>query len=451
MLFRFTSWTAGLLVLLCVTVTPQNALAAPLIRDAEIEHTLRDFATPIFQANGLKPSAVNIYIVNSADLNAFVAGGANLFLNTGMILDCTTPDMILGVIAHETGHIAGGHLARGAEQLKGAQMGAIFTFVLGAAAAAASGKPEAAAAVISGGNTAVARNFLSYTRGNEEAADQSALGALDKLGVSAEGMVKVFEMLRRHEREHMGKPDPYMLTHPLTTLRIDHIRNHVMQSGIKPGAYPSRYDMPHKRMLAKLYGFLQPPEKTFVRYPKSDRSIPGRMARAIAYYKMPSLDQSIAEMDSLIAELPNDPFLHELKGQILFENNHPKEALASYRRAVELLPDAPLILTDLGRVELAQNDPSLLPSAINHLEKARHYDSTNPMTWRQLAIAYGKSNNQGMASLALAEESLLIDDPKRAILQAEQALSQLRPGSPSYQRAQDVKLYAADVEKNKKD
>jgi predicted Zn-dependent protease len=425
----------------------QDAHAVPVIRDAEIEHTLRMYADPIFEANGLKPSAVKLFVVNSDQLNAYVAGGANMFIYTGMILACNSPDMLIGVMAHETGHIAGGHLARGAEQLKNAQLGTILSYVLGAAAAAA-GSSDAATAVITGGQTSLMRNFIAYTRTNEEAADQSAVNALDKLDISAKGMIKMFELLRRHEREHMGKPDPYMLTHPLTSLRIDHMRHHVQDSDIPEGQYPKSLDMPHARMLAKLYGFIESPERTFLKYPKSNTSVPARIARAIAYYKMPDLKQSIREMDSLLAELPNDPFLHELKGQILFENNKPAEALTAYRKAVELLPDAPLILTELGKVELAQGDHSLLPSAVMHLEKANRMDNSNSMTWRLLATAYGKQGNQGMASLALAEESLLLNDPKRSITHAQQALALLAKDSPPYRRAQDVKLFALDEQKH---
>ncbi len=440
-----------LCLLPALTFIVAPAQAEPLIRDAEIEHTLRSYADPIFKADGLKPSSIKIFIINSKTLNAYVAGGANMFLYTGILLECSTPDMVLGIMAHETGHIAGGHLARGTEKLKSAELGTIFTYALGAAAAAASGRADAAAAVMAGGQTTIAHNFMAYTRGHEESADQAALNALDKLGISASGMIKVFDVLRRHEREHAKSPDPYMVTHPLTSLRIDHIRNHIDNSPIPEGTYPKAFDMPHKRMIAKLYGFLQPPEKTFLRYPQSDKSIPARMARAIAYYKMPDLTRSIAEMDGLIAESPQDPFFHELKGQILFENNKPKEALASYRRAVELLPDAPLILVDLARVEMAQNDPSLVPSAIAHLEKASRLDDSNATNWHELAIAYGKQNNQGMASLSLAEEAMLLDDPKRALSQIEVALKQLPAGSPAARRAQDLKSHALDVKKQQKD
>jgi len=435
--------------IVCISV--QSAFAVPLIRDAEIEHTLRLYTDPIFRVDGLKASNVNLFLVEDDTLNSYVAGGANIFIHTGLLLDCDTPDMVIGVLAHETGHIVGGHLAQGTEKLKNAQLGSILTYVLGAAAAAASGKPEAAAAVITGGQGMVGRNFLAFTRAHEEAADQSALGALDKLHISASGFLKVFELLRRHEREHSGSPDPYMLTHPLTSIRIEHVRNHVEESKIPEGQYPHELDVPHQRMIAKLYGFLQSPEHTLAKYPLSNKTVAARLARAIAYYKMPDTPRAITEMDSLIAESPKDPFFHELKGQILFESNHPKNALASYQESVRLLPDSPLILADLAKVELAQNDPSLVPSAIAHLEKSTSLDNSNASTWHQLATAYGKANNTGMASLALAEEAILEDDPKMALKQVEQALRLLKEGTPVRQRAQDIKARALDMKREQKD
>jgi len=428
-----------------------QALAVPLIRDAEIEHTLRSYADPIFRTDGLKPNSIKIFIVEDDALNAYVAGGANLFIHTGLIMDCATPDMLIGVMAHETGHIVGGHLAQGSEKLKNAELGSIFTFVLGAAAAAASGRPEAAAAVITGGSGMVGRNFLAYTRAHEEAADQSALGALDRLHISAEGMLKVFELLRRHEREHVGSPDPYMLTHPLTNVRIEHVRNHVAESNIPEGQYPRAFDLPHQRMVAKLYGFLESPEHTLLKYPLSNKTVPARLARSIAYYKMPDMNRALPEIDSLIAEAPNDPFFHELKGQMLFENNRAKEALASYQTAAKLIPNAPLILADLAKVELAQNDPSLVPSAITHLEKSNRLDDTNAANWHMLSGAYTRAGNTGMAALALAEEAALDDDPKMALSQVDIALKALKEGTPARQRAQDLKARALDMQREKKE
>lgn len=420
------------------------AQASTLIRDAEIEHTLRRFGDPLFQAAGLTPSAVKIFIVRDDALNSYVAGGSNLFIHTGMILQSPTPDMLIGVMAHETAHIAGGHLARGSEKLKNAEMGAIFTYVLGAAAAVATQKPEAAAAVIGGGSTTIMRNVLAFTRAHEEAADQAALGYLDRVGISASGMAKVFAMLERQRRERVGSVDPYLQTHPLSASRIEHVRHHVASAAIPEGQYPKAYDAPHQRMLAKLYGFLKTPEQTFQRYPQSDKSAAARMARAIAYYKMPDVSRATAEMDTLIAQSTNDPFLHELKGQILFENARLPEALASYQTAAKLAPNSPLILTDLAKVEMAQKEP-LVDSATRHLERASNLDKTNPATWRLLAIAYGKQGQGGMDHLALAEEAALQGNFEEALTQADYALRKLKEGAPARRRANDLKAHAIEM------
>lgn len=440
---------APLSLILCLI--SNQALAVPLIRDAEIEHTLRTYADPIFKAAGVNGKAVKIFIVNDDTLNAYVAGGANMFINTGLIMATQSPDILIGVMAHETGHIAGGHLARGTEKIKNAQIGTVLTFVLGAAAAAVSKKPEAAAAIISGGQSGVMRNFLSYTRANEQAADQSAITSLNKLGISADGMLKMFEMLRRNERQQFGTPDPYMLTHPLTNDRIEFVRNAVEKSKITEGEYPHAYDALHERMVAKLYGFIQSPEKTMQKYPLSNKSVASRLARAIAYYKMPNLDKALDEMDSLISESPNDPFFHELRGQILFENGRVKEALASYKKAVKLLPNSALILADLGKVEIADKSDKSLQSAINHLEKSVSLDNSNSGTWRLLATAYGSVDNIPMSNLALAEEALLQNDPKTALQMSNQALATLKKSSTAYRRAEDVKSKAEELKKRNDD
>lgn len=434
------------LLFLCLFSSP--AFAVPLIRDAEIEHTLREYGDPIFQAAGVNAKSVKLFIVNDDSLNAYVAGGQNMFIHTGLIMATETPDVLMGVMAHETGHIAGGHLARGTEQLKNAQMGSILTFVLGAAAAVASKRPDAAAAVITGGQNAVMKNFLSFTRANEQAADQSALNSLDKLGISSGGMLKMFEILQRNERAHLGSPDPYMLTHPLTKDRIDFLREHTEKSKISEGKYPPKYLVMHQRMVAKLYGFIESPEKTLRKYPISDKSIAARLARAVAYYKMPDIDRAISEMNSLIDESPKDPFFHELKGQILFENGKISEARAEYKTAVDLLPNSSLILADLGKVEMALDVPSTLQPAINHLEKSTTLDNSNANTWRLLATAYGKANNMPMSYLALAEEASLQDDNKTALRMANQAINTLKEGSPAQRRAQDIKNHAINVKKD---
>jgi len=448
-LFRLSVIAVSFICLTWFLAFPAHA--GGLIRDAEIEATLRDYADPIFRAAGLKPSAINIYLVQDSSLNAFVAGGQNLFIHTGLIMATKTPDMLLGVIAHETGHIAGGHLAKGAEKLKNAQIGTIMATVLGAAAAAASGKAEAAAVVIGGASNTVTRNFLSFSRANENAADEAALGFLDKVGVSSSGMVDMFTLLRRQERQHLGKPDPYMLTHPLSSERIEHIQAHVNQSKIPQGAYPKSLTEKHARMVAKLYAFLEKPEKTLRNYSQNDPSVAARMARATAFFMQAKIDESIAIMDALTKERPSDAYLYDLKGQILFESARPDAAYEAYSMAAKLLPNEPLILSDLAKVELARGGKADVASATRHLEHSLAIDKENAAAWRLLATAYGKQNNNAASSLALAEESLLIGDVKEALAQAGRAISTLPPTSPSHQRANDLKQRALQMQKEQKD
>lgn len=439
-----------LLSIICASIISLPAHAG-LIRDVEIEATLRDEADPIFRAAGLKSSAINIYIVQDDTLNAFVAGGQNLFLHTGLILEMKNPGMLMGVMAHETGHIAGGHLAKGGEKLKDAQLGTIMSMVLGAAAAAATGKTEAAAAVITGANSTVQRNFLSFSRANENAADQAALGFLDKLGVSASGMVDVFSVLKRQERQHMGTPDPYMLTHPLSSERIENVQNHVDHSSIPMGAYPKTLSEKHARMVAKLYAFIKQPEQTLRQYPASDTSVASRMARAIAFFMQAKLEQALPIMDALTKEYPNDAYLYDLRGQICFESARIDCAYESYRSATKLAPSESLILADLAKVELARNQAGDVASAASHLERSLNLDHDNAGAWRLLATAYGKQNNDAMASLALAEEALLEGDANEAISQSAKALSSLPAKSPAHQRADDLKRRAQQMKKEQKD
>ena len=244
----------------------------------------------------------------------------------------------------------------------------------------------------------------------------------------------MFSKLQRRERLLAGKLDPYLLTHPLSRSRIEHVRGHMNRSKIPVDNYPKEYTRMHERMVAKLYSFLKSPEKTFQKYPKSKKTVAARLAHAVAYYKMPDLARSLEKIDSLLREYPNDPFFHELKGQILFENRKPDQALAAYRKAASLKKDSPLILTELARVELSLNKPELTRSAAGHLKQATAMDNSHASAWRLLATAYGKMGEKGFSSLALAEEALLLDDIDNADRQVNQALLHLKKHSPSWLR-----------------
>ena len=430
----FLAAFAATLLLGCGT-----ALAQGDIRDAEIESTLRLYYTPIFKAAGLDASAVHVYIINDPQLNSFVAGGQNVFINTGTITRSETPNQLVGIVAHETGHIAGGHLIRTEEALRNASIESIIALVAGAAAGAAGHNMGMGTLGAEGVGT---RSFLAFSVAQEATADQAALNFLDKTHQSARGLLQFFQILQGTELLTGIRETPYLRTHPLTSQRVDYIRNHVEHSPYSDVPDPPEWVELHKRMKAKLISFLNAPSVTLRQYPPSDTSIAGRYARAIANYRIPDLKKAVDLMDGLIKDEPKNPFFYEMKGQMLFENGHVKDALGPYREAVRLSPDIALLKVELGQVEIETEDPTLLKDAITHLRSAVVYENRNPEAWHFLGVAYGKSGDEGNALLALAEESMANGNAKAARSQADRASHLLPFGSPAQLRAEDIKFEA---------
>lgn len=427
-------------------IGPSTAQGIGTIRDAEIENTIRNFSTPVFLAANLDPSAVKIHLVKDKTLNAFVAGGQRLFINTGMLTQAKSAEQIIGVIAHETGHISGGHLARIKDALKGSTATTILSIILGGAAIGA-GRGDIGSVIIAGGQGVIMRNYLSYTRTQESAADQAALKYLDKIKISAKGFLEFMELLGDQELQAPERQDPYVRTHPLTRNRVAAIAYHVANSPYSDNTVSSEFDIGFRRLRAKLYGFLNPIGHTLRVYKESDNSLESRYARAVGYYRVPNLKKAVPLIDGLIAEYPKDPYFRELKGQMLFENGKPEAALVSYQNAVTLLPDNSLIRRELARVQLALNDPALLKPAIKNLRIAIADDSESPFTWRQLAIAYGRQGDKGHSSLALAEEALLTGEKSAALYHAGLAERLFPHGSREWLQSQDILLAARQKKK----
>lgn len=390
------------------------AAQAGLIRDAEIESTLRSYATPIFESAGIPPEDVRLLIVSDPSINAFVAGGLNIFIHTGLIRATSKPGELIGVIAHETGHITGAHLSQMAEKSTRATLGAAIGAVLGAVAIAG-GASQAGAGVIMGTQNMAMRNYLSDIRINEQSADHAALKFLDDNDISASGMLETFETLRRKEGTLSIASDPYLRSHPLTSERIATIRNHVRESPIPKDQVPEGFAEKHARMVAKLVAFTEPYDRTLAIYPLSDTSIAARYARAIADFKRNQLASALEGMGALIAQSPNDPFFYDTKGQILFENGKLDEAEKAYSRANTLLPGSALMLTDHAKTLIARGNSRDLPRAIALLEQSKEIDDSYSTTWRELAIAYGKQGRLGLSYTALAEESALEGDYKMVL------------------------------------
>lgn len=420
------------------------------IRDSEVENTIRAFATPLLEAAGLDPAALRIFLVQDKTLNAFVAGGQNIFFHTGLLIRAEHPGQLIGVIAHEIGHISGGHLARAQGAVEGITTEAIAAMLLGAAVGVATGRGDAGSAIMMGGQHVATRNLLAFSRSQEQAADQTAVRLLDATGQSSSGIVEFFDILGDQELLIADRQDPYVRTHPLTRDRVSFVRNHAETSPHSRASTRPEWIEMHRRMRAKLFAFFEPPARTFQRYKEADASIEARYARAIAYYRKPDLAAAIPAIDSLIAERPADPYFHELKGQILFENGRGEEAIPSYRTAVSLLPDDVLLRVGLGQVLVETEDPQRLNEARTHLELAAAREPTSRAAWRMLSIAYGRAGDEGMAAYAMAEQELLENRLPEAGFHAGKAEQMLPKGGSVWLRIQDIKNRAAEVKANRK-
>jgi predicted Zn-dependent protease len=422
-------------------VLAQGQSRISFIRDAEVENTIRAYATPLFTAAGLEPSAIRVHLVNDKALNAFVANGLNMFINTGLLARAEHPGQVIGVIAHETGHITGGQLARFRDGMRGALAETIVAMVAGIAAAVASGNAGAGAAVMAGGIQAAERGLLRYSREMERSADQAGVNLLERTGQSAKGLAEFLDILADQELIAIGRQDPYVRTHPITRERIDFVHDHLSRSRFAAAPPRPEYDMLHRRMRAKLLGYLEP-QRALQVHRENDNSVESRYARAIAHSRRPDYPRALALMDSLLADLPGDGYFLEAKGQMLFEMGRPPEALDYYERAVIALPNEPLIRTALGQVQIEMNTREHLRAGIVNLETSARQDPDSSETWRLLSIGYGRENNLGMAALAQAERAMLQGRRVEARGFAERAERQLPAGSAAWLRAQDLRRAA---------
>lgn len=430
-----------LVSMLTPMLTPLAAFAQTkrtFIRDAEIETIIRSFAVPLFAAAGLDPSSVAIRMIQDRTLNAFVAGGQNIFIHTGLIINSKGPDALIGVIAHETGHIEGGHLTRTRRAVQDAGAIQLIGTILGAIAGVAAGSAELGRAIIISGQGAGQRTFMKYSRTQESAADQAAMRLLDATERSADGLVGFLGQLSGQSALSTRLQDPYVQSHPLGRDRISALRNHVASSEYSKNAPSEAENLAHARIVAKLYGFIEPLNKVLRRYPESDTSFAARYARAIAYYREPDLPRALTLIDELILESPRDPYLYELKGQMLFEHARAAGALKAYSEAYRLAPDQDLIAVELARVELEMGDPALLDSAIKHFHAAVKLGAKSSFIWRQLGIAYGRKGDMGLSALALSEAELGIGQLANAEYQAKRAIEFLPKGSSTHLQAQDI-------------
>ena len=413
----------------------------PLLRDAETEQLLRDYSRPILRAAGLEKQNIQVVIINDAGFNAFVADGRRIFVNYGALLKSETPNQIIGVLAHETGHLAGGHLAKMRQQLANAQTQMIVAMLLGIGAAVAGGRSgigAGGAAAVAAPQSMIMRTLLSYQRQQEESADKAGVKFLNATGQSAKGMYETFKRFQSDSLFSAYGADPYMQSHPMPAERVEALAGLARSS-----PYWDKKDAPalmhrHEMMRAKVSGFMERPETVYRRYPASDNSLPARYARAIAAYRHGNLNNAIPQIDGLIKVEPANPYFYELKGQALLEGGRPAEAIPPLRKAVQLSQRSPLIEMLLGQALVASDNKAYADEAITILKGALAREPEVPLGYMQIAMAYGRKGDLAQADLASAQAAYLRGDHKTARDLASRAKTRFPIGSPGWVRADDI-------------
>jgi predicted Zn-dependent protease len=438
----------------------QGAIAAaaqgtsvPLVRDAEIESLMRIYTKPIFKVAGINEGAAKVYLVRQQGINAFVAGGQRIFINTGLLSQAKTPNEVIGVLAHETGHIAGGHLARMGAQVDKASTQAIIGMLLGAAAIAggvASGSGEASkagAGVFMGTQGLVTRNLLAYVRAQEASADQAAIKFLDATGQSGRGMLTLFQKLANQSMGSLKNVNPYVMTHPMPLDRIRNLEISVTKSPFYNRQDPDDLLLRHRLMQAKLAGFLNSPQQVFQQYPTSDKSLPARYARSIAAYRMGDLKSALKEINALTDAQPGYAYFWELKGQSLLESGRAAEAVPPLEKAAKLSNGNGLIQIMLAKALLQEESRANAQAALKILKGSMRSERDTPILYTHMAVAYARLGNIPLADLSTAEAAMLRGDRELASQKAQLAAQKLKQGSPEWIRAKDI-LNFADQKKS---
>ena len=436
-----TAWAAG-----------KKPNAGPsIIRDAEIEGLLRNMSRPIFKAAGINAGAVKVYVIADDNINAFVAGGQRIFIHTGLLTKAHTPGEVIGVLAHESGHIAGGHLARLNNELAKASTERIIGMLIGAAAmvggaaAGVQGASKAGSGIMAGSQGIAQRNLLAYQRSMEAAADQAALKYLAATKESPAGMLSLFEQLANNSLASLDRADPYLQSHPMPFDRIQ-----TLQQEAKKSPYYEKADDPGLVLRlslakAKLAGFMEPPQKVFQRYPSSDNSLPARYARSIAMFRRGDIKNAMPIIDSLTRDLPESPYFWELKAQAYMENGQAAKGIPAIRKARQLLPNNGLLTHLHAAILLATEDPSQADEALSLLRLAKKTEADMPVIYKDMARAYGMKGDAARADLAAAEFAWASGDRDLALKKAKLAQDRFKRGTPEWLRANDLVTFASSA------
>ena len=430
----------------------QPAAAQSVLRDAETEALFRDASAPIFKAAGFNPKAIDLVLLNDGSINAFVAGGQAIYIHSGLISAADNVNELQGVIAHELGHITGGHIIRYNEGLKPATGITVLSLLLGGLA----GSPDAALGVFMAGQQAALGKFLAFSRAQESSADAAGAKFLSDAGISGRGSIEFFKKLQNQEFRYgynaSKNPDAeFYSTHPMTSDRLTTLQDVYEKDPAWNTPPPAELQARFQRVKAKLNGYLAEPQDTLRAYPDYMTDIPARYARAYAFHKEAYVDKALAETRALIASDPDNPYFLELEGQILLESGRPADAVAPLRKATQLTGNEPLIATTFGHALIATEDKDNFAEAEKVLKTSASRDRDNPFTWYQLGVVYEAKGDIPRARIASAEQQLMNMRLAEAVRSAEAAEAALPKGTPDWLRAQDIAMSArAMMERQKK-
>jgi predicted Zn-dependent protease len=417
-----------------------------VLRDTESEQLLREYTRPILRTAGLEKQNIQIVIINDSSFNAFVADGRRIFVNYGAIMQSETPNQLIGVLAHETGHLAGGHLAKMREQMAQAQTQMIIAMLLGVGAVVAgarsnnpnNGMADVGAAAIAGPQEMIRRNLISYVRQQEENADRAGVKFLTATGQSPKGMYETFKRFTNDSLFAVRGADPYLQSHPMPAERVAALEELARSSPYWDKKDDPALQLRHDMMRAKISAFMERQDTVYRRYPLSNDSLPARYARAITTYLHGDLRNALAQIDGLIAMHPTNPYFYELRGQALLEGGKPAEAIAPLRKAVQLSNGSPLVEMLLGQALVATDNKAYTDEAITILRAAVSRETEAPLGFSQLAMAYGKKGDYAEADLASAQAAYLRGDNKTARDLASRAKTRFAVGTPGWVKADDI-------------
>ncbi len=415
---------------------PQNN-AVFALRDTETEELLRSYTMPLAKASGLDPNSVRVFIMGDLSINAFATQPQDIFIFAGMLLEVQAPNELIGVLAHETGHLSGGHLTRSMDAMEKASVPMLLSMVVGLAVMLAGGGPLGSA-IMGMGQSLAMGDFNAFSRVQESAADQIAVKLLNATRQSPAGMQRTFIRFAQEQARSAYKINKFAVSHPVGQDRVSALQDAVDSSPYRDVPDPPQSVRALQMVQAKLAGFILQPAETLRRYPLSNTSAAARYARTMAYMKQPNLQGALNEINSLIADEPNNPYYYEVLGQIHVMMAKPALGIPAYQRSVNLKPQAPQLRMGLAVAQLAMEDTGLAQSALNNLKAAQLVEGEDPFTWYQAAKAYSLLKNPQMADLATAESNYHGGNMPQAFIFASRARTRLPQGSADWQRANDI-------------